>query len=72
MKMPLDWHRNCLTDARANLASEERNLAMMISRVENSRKYVDLYYSQIRMAEERGLESFDSEKLGRTKGHKAS
>lgn len=63
MKMPLEWHKQCLVNQMRNLQEKEQHLARMVDDVLRNRKMVEFSTSQVREAERRGLDGYDDERL---------
>ena len=63
MKMTLHWHRECLKNARDNLAREEKTVSRQIAHLEDFRLRVAHYENQINTAIEKELDGFDTEKF---------
>jgi hypothetical protein len=67
MKRSLEWHRQCLVNLRATLEDRKSALARMTADVERLRGEVALLDRQIQVAEERGMDAFDPNRLLRSK-----
>ena len=62
-KFPVEWHRQCLTNAESSLAEDEKKLARYAADVDRARARVKFMRRQIAEADARGLDGFDPERL---------
>jgi hypothetical protein len=67
MKFPIEWHERCLAN-RINYNQQEKD---RLHRLEEETKRADQeireYADQIKLAKERGLKGFDSDRLGKNR-----
>lgn len=63
MKMPMEWHRQCLENMISNLSTEEDRVNRAVRDLNRSRIEVATYREQIIEAERRGMDGFDAERL---------
>ncbi len=64
MKMPLDWHKECLENTRKHLARMKEQARQLREAIERSERDIVLYDGQIIRAEAMGKDGFDSDKFG--------
>lgn len=62
-KMPLNWHKNCLSNQLASLAEAERTLKRAQDKVTGLDNSTQFYKKQIAEAEQRGLDGFDRDRF---------
>ena len=67
-KMSLEWHRTCLVNMEVNLQAETESLEFRKLRVQMLKDSIELYRKQIALAEARGKDSFDRDRLGIKRG----
>jgi uncharacterized protein HemX len=65
MKMPIEWHRKCLSNQKETLIREEIELDRHIARVARARERVQVYEQQINAAAEKRKDGFDPNKFGK-------
>lgn len=63
MKMPIEWHDQCLQNAERNLQREQEELNRRIERVGSLRKDVEFRRLQFNTAVERLLDGYDADKF---------
>jgi hypothetical protein len=61
-KMPLGWHKECLSNRQINLARQEEELERMRKEVERSRQETAFLKLQIETAEASGKDGFDGDR----------
>jgi uncharacterized membrane protein len=63
MKMPINWHRQCLQNAQKNLALEEIAMQKRIAALETLRSRALDYEAQVSEAVRRGMDGFDADRF---------
>ena len=63
-KMPISWHKQCLSNLIDNLDRERKELVSHQTRVERMSKAATKYVAQIARAERESKDGFDAEKYG--------
>ena len=63
MKFPIEWHETNLRNHAQNLAKQEAELDRMRKAVQSSRERYLFAQAQIEHAKAKGLNSFDAERL---------
>jgi hypothetical protein len=59
MKMPMEWHRQCLANQRQSFRDHLRRLEQAQASVQRALKDLAFYEEQIREAEKNELNGFD-------------
>jgi hypothetical protein len=61
--MPIEWHENCLKNATESLRRKQLQLEALEVEVGRDAENLRFHAKQIAEAQKRGLKSFDSERL---------
>lgn len=67
MKRPIDWHRECLGNARANLTHEIQRHEEKGREIAEFTNRLAFYQEQINAAVQEGIAEFDREKFMKTR-----
>lgn len=63
MKLPINWHKECLSNRYFSIKSKEERMNILKKELEREIADFDFYSSQILEAEKKGIESFDSDRF---------
>ena len=63
MKFTIDWHKTGAANTSKSIIMEEQKLSQMYDSLCESRRKYFFYMAQIKEAENRGLDGFDSERF---------
>jgi hypothetical protein len=64
VKMPIDWHKECLENWTTNTAQEEKRALQVIQSIAAAKEKIAFYESQIARAEKEGRKEFDADRFG--------
>lgn len=64
MKMPIEWHEECLRNNRISLSAERASVVHAVARLERSEEQTADYAAQIERAKSEGKKAFDPERYG--------
>ena len=62
-KFPMSWHRECYQNASANAYRLRRDVERLTAELAERERELAFYAEQIAVAEKRGLEAFDPDRL---------
>ena len=62
-KMPIEWHERCLSQWRANIDRNKKELHRLQEIYAQQLKESDFYEQQITEAHKRGMDAFDQSRL---------